>query len=77
MTTLFLSLDRIRLLSDPEDNLEIACPVCSVSLAVHQPDAERPERLLGTCASCSAWYLIRTEAAVMVRLPDEDDWLDT
>ena len=77
MTTLFLSLDRIRLLADPADDLDVACPGCCEPLAVHQPDAGRPERLLGTCASCPAWYLIHAAAAVMVRLPDEDDWLDT
>ena len=34
------------------------CRECQVRLDVHQPDEERPEHLLGTCAGCGDWYLI-------------------
>jgi hypothetical protein len=38
---------------------------------IHQPDERRPDRLLGTCGSCSAWFLMAPTAAAMLRLPDE------
>jgi hypothetical protein len=72
MTSILLTLDRIRLLPDPENYSEVACPFCHDDLRVHQPDERLPDCLLGTCASCSAWYLIDAAAAVMVRLPDAD-----
>src|SRR3954452_5883307 len=34
------------------------CRDCRMAMNVHQPDEDRPEHLLGTCASCGAWYLI-------------------
>jgi uncharacterized protein YbaR (Trm112 family) len=71
MTTLALAIDPTPLPCDMEDHSEVACPACPDHLAIHQPDEQQPGRLLGTCPSCSAWYLIDAEAAVMVRLPDE------
>jgi uncharacterized protein YbaR (Trm112 family) len=70
MSSIRLTLDLIGLRLDPEDHAEVACPGCHGDLAVHQPDERRPERLLGTCPSCSAWYQIDATAQVMVRLPD-------
>jgi hypothetical protein len=73
MTSIILSLDPIRLhRDDSDDPWEIACAACQDQLWVHQPDERLPRRLLGTCPSCLAWYLIDAEKAVMVRLPDED-----
>ena len=72
MPSILLALDLIRLRLDRDDPWEVACPDCHDHLVVHQPDEQRPERLLGTCPSCSAWYLIDATASVMVRLPDED-----
>lgn len=72
MTSTPLSLDVIRLQADGEAPLEIVCTGCQEYMVIHQPDDERPDRLLGTCPSCSAWYLINPAADVMVRLPDED-----
>lgn len=34
------------------------CPVCDGHMEIHQPDARRPDRLLGTCEDCSIWCLI-------------------
>jgi hypothetical protein len=73
MTSIILSLDPIRLhLVDGDDPWDIACAGCRDQLQIHQPDDRLHTRLLGTCPSCLAWYLIEADAAVMVRLPDED-----
>jgi uncharacterized protein YbaR (Trm112 family) len=72
MTSNFLALDLIRLPCKPKDLSEVACPGCQDHLEVHQPDERRPDRLLGTCESCRAWFLIDAVAAVMVRLPVAD-----
>jgi hypothetical protein len=72
MTSICLALEIIRLHPDPQAPSEVACAGCRGDLVVHQPDAQVPERLLGTCPCCSAWFLIDTAAAIMVRLPDED-----
>jgi hypothetical protein len=46
-----------------DDGLETAeCRDCRVPLNVHQPDEDRPDHLLGTCARCGAWYLIELGA---------------
>jgi hypothetical protein len=34
------------------------CRDCQVELNLHQPDEDRPEHMLGTCARCGEWYLI-------------------
>ena len=34
------------------------CPICKGYMEIHQPDAGRPERLLGTCGDCSIWCLV-------------------
>jgi hypothetical protein len=34
------------------------CRDCQVELNLHQPDEDRPEHLLGTCARCGEWYLL-------------------
>jgi hypothetical protein len=34
------------------------CRDCRTALNVHQPDENRPEQLLATCARCGGWYLI-------------------
>jgi hypothetical protein len=43
-------------------------------LALHQPDPDSPERLLGVCERCKHWFLIdlllKRSEGVMVRLPD-------
>jgi hypothetical protein len=48
-----------------EPMLEIPCPGCRQFLAVHMPDPNLPERLLGTCAACKAWYVMDAAAGVM------------
>lgn len=60
--------DRIRFECDDE----VLCACCQGVLDRHQPDDERPERLLGTCPRCSSWFLIDAAARVMYLLPDLD-----
>jgi uncharacterized protein YbaR (Trm112 family) len=71
MTSVVLSLNLIRFLSDPDSLHVIECPGCGDSLTVHQPDENLPDRLLGTCPDCRTWFLIDGATEVMVKLPDE------
>jgi hypothetical protein len=43
-----------------ESASEILCALCHSPLERHQPDQDRPERMLGTCIECGAWFLIDT-----------------
>ena len=65
MSWISLSLDRSRL----QDVLEVRCTKCESPLELHQPDQGLPERLLGTCEDCYAWYLMDVTKGVMVLLP--------
>jgi hypothetical protein len=76
MTSRSLALELIPLPTDFEDHSEVSCPACCDGLVIHQPDQQQPARLLGICPSCSAWFLIDSVAAVMVRLPDDDGLRD-
>lgn len=42
---------------DDGDDDTPSCPACNVSLDVSQPGAS-PDRLLGACPGCGAWYLL-------------------
>jgi hypothetical protein len=72
MTSILLALDPIPTPSDPENPSDIACSGCHDRIMIHQPDERLPDRLLGACDSCRAWFLIDAVAAVMIRLPDRD-----
>jgi hypothetical protein len=77
MTSISITLDVVRLRPDPEDTSGIPCPRCHHRLTLDQPDPQRPDRLLGRCDECRAWFLIHGLAGAMVRLPDEDElWGD-
>lgn len=54
------SRDAGRLFISEPDSTEsdaLACRKCGSDLTLHQPDSEMPERILGTCDECKAWYL--------------------
>jgi hypothetical protein len=76
MASIYLALDLIRMDADSDDHSSLRCPNCHEDLALHQPDPQLPERLLGTCVDCHAWFLIPAIAGVMVRLPEEEDLRD-
>jgi hypothetical protein len=71
-------LDVIPFLSTaPPADLEwLKCGNCHFGLQTHQPDAQSPARLLGTCDGCGHWYLIMLEpdmvSALMVALPETE-----
>jgi hypothetical protein len=77
MTSIQLALQLIRLRLDSEDFSEIDCPDCQGPMMIHQPDEDLPDRLIGTCESCTVWFLIAASAKLMARLPDEDALRDT
>src|SRR3954462_10293230 len=57
-----------------EDPVAASCLHCASPLALHQPDPDSPERMLGVCEQCKHWFLIdllpQQCEGVMVRLPD-------
>jgi hypothetical protein len=67
-------LELLRFPSPPVGAVRACCLHCSTPLALHQPDSDSPERLLGVCEQCKHWFLIdllpKKSEGVMVRLPD-------
>jgi hypothetical protein len=57
----------------PADLSWLVCGFCGLGLQSHQPDAQTPGRLLGTCDGCGRWFLILLEqdlvSALMVAMP--------
>jgi hypothetical protein len=69
MPSCHLALEFVPLETDPDDPSGTRCPGCHEPLAIHQPDLERPDLLLGICPECQGWFLIDATAGVMSRLP--------
>jgi hypothetical protein len=57
-----------------KDAVWVCCLNCDSPLGLTQPEAEEPERLIGTCNHCGHWYLLdwhpRSHEGVMLLLPD-------
>lgn len=57
----------------PEGLSPSGCLQCNGPLTIHQPDADDPDRLMGSCDDCGAWYAFAISAdgaeAVAVILP--------
>lgn len=45
------------------------CPHCGSDLSLCQPDEARPDRLLGSCPGCEAWYVVDGHQHVLVEVP--------
>lgn len=45
------------------------CPECASPVAIHQPDAGQPDRLLGTCPRCRTWCLLDGDLDLIAILP--------
>lgn len=73
MDSVFVAMDLTRLPFPTDDPGHYRCTRCYAQLERHQLDVDLPDRILGTCESCKAWYLIDTEDGLMVLLPDEAD----
>jgi len=69
----FVAMDLVRLPSQLDESSNIRCGKCFEELDRHQLDIDLPGRLLGTCESCKAWYLINLEDGLMLLLPDEQE----
>ena len=76
MTSILLSLDLIRMTSGLTDDSGRECPICEGHLAIHQPNEQAPDHLLGTCEGCGTWFLIDEAEELMLRLPREEDLRD-
>jgi len=74
------SLHFLRVPTASEQSIEAQCLNCPSGLILHQPDLNRPERLLGICESCKHWFLIDLASdekqGVMVMLPDMEGILE-
>ena len=69
-----MRLDVLPFAAPAGDLTWIRCVNCRLALGLHQPDAQAPDRLLGICGVCSAWFLvelvIERSEVVMMQLPD-------
>jgi len=59
--------------SNPDCLAEVCCPQCNDFLAIHEPDCELPDRLLGICGGCGSWFMIDSKVGLMLRLPHPPD----
>ena len=55
---------------------EPLCLACGELLSIHQPDADCPERLLGTCDACGSWHILDCGRSTTMLLPDADAFRD-
>lgn len=50
------------------------CLDCGGRLEFHQPDAQRPDRLLGVCEDCCCWAIVEVQGdrgeVVVIMLPE-------
>jgi hypothetical protein len=70
MTSMLVGLDVIELTSEFAGGALTQCPNCGVPLAIHQPEEQSPDRLLGTCEDCHSWFLLDLVGQTMVQLPE-------
>src|SRR4051812_37209601 len=67
-------LELLRFPTAPVKGVRACCLHCASPLALHQPDPDFPERLLGVCEKCKHWFLIdllsNVSEGVLVLLPD-------
>ena len=56
-----VTLEIRRIAFDPAAPEALLCGRCGEILEIHQPEAETPELLLGTCRDCGAWYGVGVE----------------
>jgi len=77
MTSILVRLDLSDVTSGLAASSSMQCPNCDDPLVMHQPDEQSPDRLLGTCEECGAWFLLDLAGEVMVRLPDVESLRET
>jgi len=58
---------------NPNQFEEVPCARCGSYLVIHAPDPDVPDRMLGVCGDCHAWYLMDCAESKMMRLPDAVD----
>lgn len=50
----------------------ISCVLCRAPLELHIPQVDKPERMLGTCVDCGAWYLLDHTVGSLALLPSTE-----
>ena len=73
MDSVFVAMDLTRLPFRSDEPATILCTKCYTTLDRHQLDTELPSRMIGTCETCKAWYLIDVDEGLMALRPDEGD----
>jgi hypothetical protein len=58
---------------DPQPPSLTHCPNCDCEMALHQPDIDLPDRLLGTCMACKSWFLLDETRHIRLALPSGND----
>jgi hypothetical protein len=56
-------------LASGADVMGALCVSCGQPLELHQPDAARPDRLLGACPACGQWHVVQTRASSRAATP--------
>jgi hypothetical protein len=69
MSASCVSMNFLPVAADADLASTVPCAKCQASLNFHQPDVQRPHRLLGVCGDCETWYLVDLAAHVIVALP--------
>jgi hypothetical protein len=54
----------------PQEVHQPACPQCALTLSLHIPDPQLPDRMLAVCEDCKSWYLLDCIEGRMALLPD-------
>jgi hypothetical protein len=74
---LSVSLRVAGVLPCPEDATWVCCLNCRAPLDLYQPDAQEPQRFVGTCGACGRWYLLDWDPlgaeGLMLLLPTEEE----
>jgi hypothetical protein len=76
MIRISLTLDLFDMKLVFEDASASRCAYCRQPLMLHQPDPDRPDRLMATCDGCRNWFIINTATGLMVRLPADQELQD-
>lgn len=65
-----ITVDVVRIEDGPESLMSTKCSRCQSDVDVHQPDPQKPDRLLAVCALCCSWSLMFCKSGIMAVLPD-------
>jgi hypothetical protein len=74
-TAVSVPVSPLEMAVDYSADYKVSCLACQAPLELHLPQQNRPERLLGTCGACGAWYLLDCVASAILLLPQSQSLL--